>query len=46
VFKYYDSAGAWPRGELTFGIPTLTLGQGKDPVVRREPGCTANGANR
>ncbi|MDX8150710.1 MlaD family protein [Patulibacter brassicae] len=40
VLKFYDSRGTWPRGEMSFGVPSLTLGQVGDPVLRREPGCT------
>jgi len=46
VFKYYDDGGTWPRGELSVGLPALTLGQGTNPVMRRESGCTDKGATR
>ncbi|WP_320670035.1 MlaD family protein [Patulibacter defluvii] len=43
VLKYYDGGGAYPRGELVLGMPSFTLGKGKDPVLRRGWTCTQGG---
>lgn len=43
VMKFYDSGGAWPRGELVLGAPSATLGTAKDPSIRQTWTCTQGG---
>lgn len=46
VLKYYDSNGAFPRGELTFGAPAYSLGKVAEPNLRRDKTCTQGGSTR
>jgi virulence factor Mce-like protein len=46
VLKFYDSNGAYPRGELVLGAPAYSLGKTAEPNLRRDKTCTQGGSTR